>query len=287
MFSKIFSCTAILSLTLAASAQQVGQSTSTPGPAPLGSTSTITVIPGGQQDNGKVPVKVKEYTPGVALYDGPVRPFSKIGVAIKITTLGPGFDIATPLSRSLNLRGSADFFSFGHDFTTDGITYNASLDFRGGAVNVDWFPFHNGFHVSPGVYFLKSTLGGTLFVPAGQTFTLNDVDYTSSAADPIHGNGSLVFPHTAGPSLTVGWGNIIPRSGKHWSVPFEIGVAYFGQPAVALNLAGIACQGVNCSSVATDPDTQANVKAEQNTLNDDLKALQVYPIVSLGVSYKF
>jgi hypothetical protein len=286
MFLKtIFSAT-ILCITMTAVAQEVGQSTSTPGPAPLGSTATITVIPGAQDDR-RVPVKTKIYAADVPVHSDYIRPFSKIGVAIKFTTLGPGFDIATPLTRSLNLRGSADFFSYGQDFTTDGITYNASLAFKGGALNVDWFPFHGGFHVSPGVYFLKSELGGTLNVPAGKTFTLNDVDYTSSAANPIHGNGNLVFPHTAGPSLTVGWGNIIPRTGKHWSVPFEIGAAYFGQPSVTINLAGTACQGVNCSNVATDPATQQNLKAEQNTLNDDLKALQVYPIVSIGVSYKF
>jgi hypothetical protein len=286
MFLKTLFSVVLVSMTMAAAAQEVGQSTSTPGPAPLGSTATITVIPGGQEDR-RVPVKEKISSPEVPIRDYPMRPFSKAGVAVKISTMGAGFDVATPLTRTLNLRGSAMFFTFGHDFTTDGIPYNASLDFKGGAVNVDWFPFHGGFHVSPGVYFLKSDLGGTLLVPAGQTFTLNDVDYTSSGVDPIHGNGSLVFPHTVGPSLTVGWGNILPRSGKHWSVPFEIGAAYFGKPSVTLNLAGVACQGGNCSSVATDPDTQKNVKAEQNTLNDDLKALQTYPIVSIGVSYQF
>lgn len=281
-------CVGFLCVSAMGMAQQVGESSSTPGPSPLGSTATITVMPGGQTPQD-VPEKKKkkEITPGVDLYDRPVRAFSKVGVALKITTLGPGFDVATPLSRSLNLRGSAMFFDYGHDFSTDGISYNGELNFRGGAVSLDWFPLHGGFHVSPGMLILKSDLRGAAFVPGGSTFTLNDVDYTSSVSDPVHGSGGLTFPHTIGPSLTVGWGNIVPRSGKHWSVPFEIGAAYLGQPSVKINLAGTACQGGGCSSVATDPATQQNIRAEQDMLNDDLKGLQVYPIVSLGLSYKF
>jgi hypothetical protein len=270
---------AILSLAVLCCAQIAsaqGTSSSTPGPATEGSTATYSVIPSGQS------ISRKQFTS-----DADVRPFSTVGIALKITTAGPGFDLATPLSRNFNLRGSAMFFDYGHDFETDGIQYNGELKFNAGMVNLDWFPKHGAFHISPGMLILKSDLSGVALVPGGSTFTLNDVDYTSSFTDPVHGNGGLVFPHAVGPSLMVGWGNIIPRSGKHWSVPFEIGAAYMGTPKVNLNFVGTACQGGGCSSIATDPETQTNLRAEEKLLNDDVKALQFYPLVSLGVSYKF
>jgi hypothetical protein len=67
-----------------------------------------------------------------------------------------------------------------------------------------------------------------------------------------------------------------------------------GHPAVQLDLEGTACmqidqqgyQGTQCLSTS-DPSIQQSVNAEQATLNEALKRLQVYPIVSLGFSYRF
>jgi len=70
-------------------------------------------------------------------------------------------------------------------------------------------------------------------VPAGKTFTLDGTTYTSSATDPVTGTGAVTMNKTA-PKLTVGWGNLVPRSGRHFSVPVEIGAAYIGDPKVAV-----------------------------------------------------
>ena len=218
-------------------------------------------------------------------------PFSTAGIALKITSLGPGFDIATPLARKVNLRGSGNFFDYGQTFNIDGVNYTAELHFNSGQVNLDWFPFGGAFHISPGMLIYKNDLSAGANVPGGSTLTLGNQQYTSSSTDPAHGNAALTFPHTISPSLLLGFGNIIPRSNKHWSVPFEFGAAYVGQTTVNINLAGTVCTTVgvtiSCVNAATDPTTQANLKDEENTLNEDLKRVQVYPLISLGVSYKF
>ena len=83
---------------------------------------------------------------------------------------------------------------------------------------------------------------------------------------------------------------MVPRSGKHFSVPFEIGFQYIGPPLVTINLAGTACSlgpTTGCASIATDPIAQANLRQEQTDLNNDISPLRFYPIVSLGFAYKF
>jgi len=213
-------------------------------------------------------------------------PFSTFAVGTKMTSLGTGVEVATPLTRSLNLRGGTNFFNLGYGFGVDGANYNFDLHLRTGQASIDWFPFHGGFHISPGVLIYKSDLSGAANVPGGNTFQLGSSSFTSSTTDPVHGNASLTFGRTLMPSLMFGWGNMIPRSGRHWSFPFEVGAAYTGHNAVHLNLQGTACMPSGCLSTST-PAIQQSILSEQNNLNESMKRLQAYPIISTGFAFRF
>jgi hypothetical protein len=217
--------------------------------------------------------------------------FSTVAVGAKVGILGIGFEAATPLSMHLNLRAGASFFSYTDHLTSDGIAYNANLQLRSSEASLDYFPWAKGFHISPGALLYNGNrISGNANVPGGQTFTLNDTTYTSSVSDPVKGTGGVTF-NKAAPKLTVGWGNLIPRSGRHFSVPFEVGFAYVGDPKVALNLNGTACytsQGVPyCADVATDPTIHANVVAQQQKLANDVAPARFFPILSTGFAYRF
>jgi hypothetical protein len=215
-----------------------------------------------------------------------VLPFSRIAISTRTGTLGIGGQIATPLTRWLNLRGGVDFFNFGYGFAQDGATYNGQLHLKSGLVSLDWFPLRYGFHVSPGVLIFKSRVAASLFVPGGNTFSLGDTDFTSGPSDPVSGNASIAFSRSVMPALTFGFGNMIPREGRHWSVPFEIGAAYTGHYTSQLTLAGSACTQGFCRSTS-DPTIQQSVAQEQSSLNEAMKHYQIYPILTTGVSYKF
>jgi hypothetical protein len=220
----------------------------------------------------------------------PMAPFSHVAIAVTASSLGIGGQIAVPLAQKLNLRVGGNFFSYDSDtYTDDGISYNGTLKLRSAQATIDWFPFGGGFHLSPGVL-MYNGLGGTahLFVPANQGFQLNSVDYVSSTTNPVTGTGTI-SANKAGPMLLLGWGNIIPRSGRHFAVPFEFGAAYQGQPKITLALAGSACddEGDNCQSVTTNAGLQANLAAQQKIVNDDASPYRFYPIISIGLSFKF
>ena len=220
--------------------------------------------------------------------NGRILPFSRIAIGTKTGTLGLGGQIATPLTRWLNLRGGVDIFNFGYGLTDSGTNYNAALHMKSGSISADFYPFHRAsFFVSPGVLIFKSTLAASMYVPAGNTFTENDVDYTSDPNNPVSGSGSVLFSRTAMPKLTLGFGNMIKRRERqHWSVPFEIGAAYTGHYAVQFNLAGSACQQGFCQSV-NNPSIQQNITQEQNKITEEAKRYQIYPILTTGVSYRF
>jgi len=216
-------------------------------------------------------------------------PHSSVGVAAKVSTLGVGVDAAVPVLERANVRVGFNMFTFNHDFEDDGITLAASLKLRSLSASFDWFAFGGGFHISPGVMLYNGNrVGLQAFVPPGQTFDLGDETLFSSAANPVTGNGQVAFDRIA-PSLTLGWGNILPRGSRRWSIPFELGVVYSRAPTATITFGGSACaqNGTNCRDVATDPGLLADVAREQSNMNDDLSVLKILPIVSLGFSYKF
>jgi hypothetical protein len=221
------------------------------------------------------------------LEDRPVRPFSRIAIGTRLGTLGYGVQIATPLMSHLNLRGSANFFSFGYGMSVDGANYDSELHLKSGMVSVNYYPFHSSFHVSPGFMIFKSTAGATMNVSGGNSFSLGDANYTSDPNDPVHGTGVMAFGRTFMPALTIGFGNMLPRRERsHWSAPVDLGLAYTGQNSMHINLAGSACQQGFCMSTS-DPNIQQNVVQEQNDLNESMKRFKIYPILTTGVAYRF
>ena len=90
--------------------------------------------------------------------------------------------------------------------------------------------------------------------------------------------------------ILFGFGNLLPRSQRHFGVNFEAGVVFEGSAKVKLNLGGNACltsQQVGCVNAATDTTVQSSLLSEQSKLNNDVGPFQYYPVISLGFSYKF
>jgi hypothetical protein len=216
-----------------------------------------------------------------------VHPFSTFAIGIQAGSLGAGIEAATPLSRSLNLRIGANFIDWKYAFNIDGINYDTNINFRNGQASIDWFPFHGGFHISPGVLYFRNGLSGTALVPPGQPFTLSNTSYINSVDDPVGGTASVTYGHNIAPTLMFGMSNIIPRNGRHFSMPFEFGAAYTQAPLMNVILAGTACTVQGCFNAGTDPDTQANLKQEISDINQTVKKIPVFPIVSLGFAVRF
>src|ERR1700730_6201372 len=213
---------------------------------------------------------------------------SHIGIGVKISTLGAGIETAVPLAAKANLRGGVNFFQYNRAIINDGIHYAGQLQFRSAEAHLDFYPF-GGFHVSPGVLFYNGNqLTASASVPGGQNFTLNGTAYQSSSTAPVTGTGKLDFVK-ASRAIMLGFGNLIPRNGRHFSFLFEVGGAYQGSARVALNLTGNVCDttGPICRSVSSDSTVQANIQSEQVKIRNDVNPYRFFPVVSLGVGFNF
>ena len=216
-----------------------------------------------------------------------IRSFRSLAIGFNANSLGAGVEFATPVSRSFNLRSSLNIFAFDYPFTIDGLNYDARLHLKSTGTMLDWYPLHRGFHISPGMLYVKNTLTSGASVGAGQSFQLGSQSYLNSIDDPVNGSASVAFPRKIAPMLLLGFGNMIPRSSRQLSFPVEFGAAYTGAPQMNVTLSGTACSQAGCMSFAQNQEAQTSLKAEIYKLNEDLKRVPVYPIVSMGVAYHF
>jgi len=225
-----------------------------------------------------------------------VTPFSRMALGGGISVGGVNLQAAVNVSQHLNIRGVGNFFQHTvNDISTNGFNATGKINLATAGVSLDYFPWaRHGFRLSPGVLFLnQNAISGTMVAQGGTSFTLNDVTYYSSKANPVTGTASLdLHSIKASPTMTLGWGNMIPRNGGHWSFPVELGVAYTGKPNLAMALvSGKVCTDpagtLNCQNVVGDPSLNANLQAEVAKDQKDLEPLRFYPVISFGVAFSF
>ena len=225
----------------------------------------------------------------MALYFAALTNAQNLAIGAHASTLGVGGDVAVKVAEWANVRGSFNFYQYERGLIKDGIHYKGNVNLRSGAAYLDWFPFRNGFHLSPGLVFYNGNEADMdAAVPAGQTFTLGGTTYTNTVgALPITGHGSIVFPAVA-PEVRVGWGNLIAKGERHIGFNVEVGAVFQGTPTASLHLQGTACDPTGRICVdASNPIFQSSIQAEVAKINNSISSFKVYPVLSTGFAYRF
>lgn len=195
-----------------------------------------------------------------------------IGVGVTGGTLGVGPEVNFR-SDNFGVRGSATFLGFSRDVESDGIEYNGDLKLRSFGGSVDFYPGGGGFRISGGVRVSKNRV--ELFAQPGATTTVEvgDATYTGAQIGTLSGE---VRPKKIAPTLTIGYGG-----GKNSGIYFGIdaGVMFQGKPKVR-NL-------VASGPIATNAAFQTQLANERREIENDIDNFKIYPILQLGLGYRF
>jgi len=214
------------------------------------------------------------------------NPLPRVGVGLKVGTLGVGFQVGTALTSRVNVRGGANFFNYSDSITQHGVVYNGTLQLRSIETKLD-FMVLGGFRVTPGLLLRNDNgITATASATGGQGFTFGSQTYFSDPNNPLHGTAALTLNKFA-PTLGIGFGNLLPRSFRHWSLSTDLGIVFQGAPQFALPVTGNACNETltTCQSTA-HPTIQQNVDAERIKIQNDLKPFKYYPEVSIMFGWK-
>ncbi len=195
------------------------------------------------------------------------------GLAIsgKTGTLGLGGELTTGVSQNVNARVGLNTLDFDFDGDIEDNEYDIGLDFSSYSALVDWYVFDGSFRVSGGVVSLDHELD--LDAELDENLDIGDNEYTPAEVGILSGTAEI---DDLAPYVGIGWGDTLGRK-KRWGFYTDLGVAFAGSPDVDLSATG-ATPG---STLAAD------LAKEEDEIQDELDAFKFYPVLSIGLFYRF
>jgi hypothetical protein len=197
-----------------------------------------------------------------------------IAIAPKVGTTGAGADLTIGLARSLNLRLGAAGWSRSETRTEQEIEYDADLSLVSGEILLDVHLGGRGFRISAGGIVNGNEV--TAVSTEDAVYTINGVPYPVGLVGRLSGS---VETNAVAPYLGIGWGNAV-APGSRWRFAMDVGACYQGSPEVSLRAEPL--------SPGLLPERfEQDLEAERREIEDDLESYTIYPVLSLGVSYRF
>ena len=201
---------------------------------------------------------------GLALI--PSRAHAQAGLAIHVGTLGVGADIAASFGSRIGIRSGFNFFPTDIDATVSGIPYQIALA----------SPTFTGM--------LDLYLLGPLRVSGGAVYTTADIVLAGEITGDVEINGIIYSPAEIGiltgtvltkelsPYAGIGLGNPAGRSRIGFFL--DLGVAFHGTPGFTLTAVGGSANNL--------PQFLSDLAAEEQSIQDELVNITVYPVVAIG-----
>jgi hypothetical protein len=196
-----------------------------------------------------------------------------IGVAVKGGTLGYGGEVTVGITSAINARAGYNTFSYDGNTNESDVDYNYGLKLQTIPILLDWHPSENGgFRLSSGIIINNNKVTAT--GSSQGVYTIGDVNYNSAQIGTL--TGTVDFKKTA-PYFGIGWGNAVGKD-NGISITFDLGVMFQGTPNVSLAASG---------PIANDPTFQNELSKEIADIQDSTDKIKYYPVLSLGLAYKF
>jgi len=206
----------------------------------------------------------------------PAKTFAETGdfaAGIKAGTAGFGGEVIVGILDNLNFRTGYNTFSYDGNSTESDIDYDYKLKLNSLPILIDVHPFGGGFRVTSGIFINNNEVTGAA-EPTGTTIEVGGTPY--NVADVGTLNAKIDFNTTA-PYLGIGWGNAVGK-GSPLTIMLDLGIMFQGSPKVSLEATG---------NIASDAAFKESLDKEISDLKDDIEGIRYYPIISLGLAYRF
>jgi len=192
-------------------------------------------------------------------------------VYIQGGTQGGGLGAALGLTSWAGVHADVNGFNYSHEFHAGGNKFDGDLKVRHAGLYLDLFPFNSGFRVTGGALFNRDRLDGTI-VPENGVYKINGTSVPASLFPGQTASVEAKFP-TVMPYLGLGWGHKPVSKGLGFVA--DIGVAY-GKPSVAFNTPALLSELI-----------PTQLKAEEDSIRSSIQKVKFFPIVQIGISYRF
>jgi len=190
-----------------------------------------------------------------------------------VGTLGAGVGLGYAVTDRVGLRASVNGLDVNRSYDSGGNRYDAALKLLSFDLLADWY-FTEGFRLTGGALYNRNRADLRLLPGPGSSISLNGTDYPVAGA---RGQVDLGRKRLT-PYVGIGWSSQPPG---HAGLGFhaDVGVV-FQQPTVSIDVDAPA-------ALLNDPAFQANRRAEEERLRDDLRFARTWPVISIGLNWGF
>ncbi|MEE8580413.1 MAG: hypothetical protein V3T33_02390 [Myxococcota bacterium] len=199
--------------------------------------------------------------------DSQAGPLDGFSVGPRISSVGWGVEVSRDFTDFFTLRAGPTFMIFGFDSTLSGVDYATDVEFINGFLIGDFHPLKNGLRISGGVFVGTNTVDFTAR-PSGSV-TIGGQTFAPGAVGRLNGEIDL---NTFAPYVGLGYSGGL-FGVEHLAFDFELGMKYGGAPDVTLTSSGAV--------------SQADLNSEEKKIENQIDFIRFYPVVTLGLSYRF
>lgn len=198
-----------------------------------------------------------------------------LGFSTRVGTLGIGVDVAKSVTPQVNGRLGFNFGKIDVNRTDSGINYDSQLNLSSVQLFGDYFPFSSsGFRVTGGLVAQNNKFSVTSKPSGTGTYTIDNTIYPISAVGSL--TGEYKYGNSIAPYVGIGIGK---STNDGFGFNADLGVMFTGAPKVTLNASN--------PTFNTNPITRTQLDNQVRQTENDLKGFNVYPVLSIGLSYGF
>ena len=264
--------------------------------------------PSTETETDSIPVPVPPPAPPESSTSRPEGQKSGWAIVPEISTLGLGGHVVKKIIPQINARVGINAFGLGLDGAIDtDIDYEADLNLFNVSTIFDLHPLKSsGLRLSGGFIFGNNSFEGSSDVSDLVVDELEDEgDLDEEIIDALREIDGLANVDTdveiasgVSPYLGIGGGNAVGE-GKGFGFWWNLGIVFSGSPEVDLDTE-LASQQVRDRFEDTEFEAEADrivnevedgidevIDGEEDDIEDSLDFVDIYPVLSVGISYQF
>jgi hypothetical protein len=214
------------------------------------------------------------------LSTGPVEA-ADVAIGAKAGTLGLGAELTVGLGRQWSSRFGVNGFNYSERREASDIEYDAEARLRTADALLDFHPGGRGFRLTAGAVWNGTKVEGSSLPPASGFYNIGGVLVPVALLGTLDAEADF---DPFAPYVGIGWGNALGAN-KKVGFSFDIGAIFQGQANVELT--PVIAPGSPLNTPIAREALQILIEREEREMEDDVADYEVYPVVSIGVTYRF
>ena len=181
---------------------------------------------------------------------------------------------------NLALRVGLGGFTYNGDYDDTDTHYDTDLSQFNAGATLEYHPFASGFYIGAGIYYQNPNYEMEA-TPSGGEYEFGDGTYPADLVGKV--NGKVEDLNKVVPYVGLGYDASLFDSGNLFFT-FKAGAWYQDSPRVSLTAHDCALDTLR---TGTCNDLRQDLDQEEDDINEDIQDYKWWPVIQIGLSYRF